>query len=372
MNYLARLFTSVILLSCLTAPCWAQGSKRISGPPPAAAVEYDDKAWKEFSSAEGGFSILMPGTPQAKTQEVASPPGKVSFRTFELRTNTGVYDVSYSDLPIYSEDPAHISEGLDANRDALLKSTGLKLLSEKAITFDGVPGREWLLVGNEGVVRRRIIIVKDRLYTLSFVTAPNVAFNSGRPSADPAERTDFYEATAAKFFDSFKVTPRQAAANARRVEDELAARSKGQRKTDPPTLGRRDVDAAPEVTRPEGEVDRLVRELRERGEVIYGRCGEGDECVSVPNSTLVISEPISRPLPEYPAIAKAARVQGEVRVLLVVDEEGKVIAAQALSGHPLLQSAAVKAARQVIFRPALLNDRPVKISGVLSYNFNLQ
>jgi TonB family protein len=81
---------------------------------------------------------------------------------------------------------------------------------------------------------------------------------------------------------------------------------------------------------------------------------------------------ISKPAPEYPAIAKAARAQGTVVVQIVVDEEGKVISASAVSGHPLLQPAAVAAARQARFSPTRLEGQPVKVSGVITYNFVLQ
>jgi TonB family protein len=46
-------------------------------------------------------------------------------------------------------------------------------------------------------------------------------------------------------------------------------------------------------------------------------------------------------------IAKAAHASGTVVVRVILNEEGKVIAAQADSGHPLLRAAAVKAAREV-------------------------
>ncbi|HEX6185225.1 MAG TPA: energy transducer TonB [Pyrinomonadaceae bacterium] len=80
---------------------------------------------------------------------------------------------------------------------------------------------------------------------------------------------------------------------------------------------------------------------------------------------------ISKPPPVYPPIAKAARAQGTVTVQILVDEEGYVIAAHAVSGHPLLQQAAVFAARQVRFSPTLLMGQPVKVSGVITYNFVL-
>lgn len=81
---------------------------------------------------------------------------------------------------------------------------------------------------------------------------------------------------------------------------------------------------------------------------------------------------ISKPTPEYPAIAKAARAQGTVVVQIVVGEDGRVMSASAVSGHPLLQQAAVAAARQARFSPTLLSGQPVKVSGVITYNFVLQ
>jgi protein TonB len=81
---------------------------------------------------------------------------------------------------------------------------------------------------------------------------------------------------------------------------------------------------------------------------------------------------ISKPQPTYPPIAKAARAAGTVTVQIVVDESGRVISASAVSGHPLLQQAAVAAARQARFSPTLLSGQPVKVSGVITYNFVLQ
>ncbi len=81
---------------------------------------------------------------------------------------------------------------------------------------------------------------------------------------------------------------------------------------------------------------------------------------------------ISKPEPAYPPIAKAAHASGTVTVKVVVDETGKVITAQAVSGHPLLQQAAAAAAKQARFTPTLLAGRPVKVSGTITYNFVAQ
>jgi periplasmic protein TonB len=81
---------------------------------------------------------------------------------------------------------------------------------------------------------------------------------------------------------------------------------------------------------------------------------------------------ISKPQPAYPPIAKAARASGTVTVQILVDEGGRVVSASAVNGHPLLQQAAVAAARQARFSPTLLSGQPVKVSGVITYNFVLQ
>lgn len=81
---------------------------------------------------------------------------------------------------------------------------------------------------------------------------------------------------------------------------------------------------------------------------------------------------ISKPAPVYPPIAKAAKASGTVVVQVTIDESGKVISAKAISGHPLLQAAAVQAAYQAQFTPTKLSGQPVKVTGVLTYVFEPQ
>lgn len=61
-----------------------------------------------------------------------------------------------------------------------------------------------------------------------------------------------------------------------------------------------------------------------------------------------------------------------VTVQVLVDEGGNVVSARAVSGHPLLQQSAVSAARQAKFSPTMLSGQPVKVTGVITYNFVLQ
>lgn len=73
--------------------------------------------------------------------------------------------------------------------------------------------------------------------------------------------------------------------------------------------------------------------------------------------------------PAYPAAARAVRASGSVNVQVTVDEKGDVISANAVSGHPLLRSAAVNAARNAKFSPTLLSGQAVQVTGVIVYNF---
>jgi TonB family protein len=76
--------------------------------------------------------------------------------------------------------------------------------------------------------------------------------------------------------------------------------------------------------------------------------------------------------PTYPPIAKAAHASGAVTVRVLIDENGNVVSASAVSGHPLLQASAVSAARQSNFTPTKLSGQPVKVTGVIVYNFVAQ
>lgn len=77
------------------------------------------------------------------------------------------------------------------------------------------------------------------------------------------------------------------------------------------------------------------------------------------------------PKPIYPPIAKQIRQQGTVTVLVLIDEAGNVVSAKATSGLPLLAREAEKAALNARFSPTVLTDQPVKVSGVITYNFVL-
>lgn len=116
------------------------------------------------------------------------------------------------------------------------------------------------------------------------------------------------------------------------------------------------------------------------GTAVLVRRPEGNE----PGKTLIVGstplisggvlsgKAIKKVQPVYPPIARAAGAQGEVTVEVVVNEDGGIESAKAISGHPLLQSAAVEAARQWQFSPTRLEGKPVKVKGRIAFNFAME
>lgn len=88
-------------------------------------------------------------------------------------------------------------------------------------------------------------------------------------------------------------------------------------------------------------------------------------------STVLNSRAMSLPRPNYPAMARQIRLQGTVTVQVLIDETGRVVSAKG-SGHPLLVGEAQKAAMQARFSPTVISETPVKVSGVITYNFVMQ
>ena len=64
-------------------------------------------------------------------------------------------------------------------------------------------------------------------------------------------------------------------------------------------------------------------------------------------------------------------IGGSVKVLVTIDESGRVVSARAESGHVLLRGSAVMAARQAKFTPTVVSGQPVAVSGFITYTFSL-
>lgn len=93
---------------------------------------------------------------------------------------------------------------------------------------------------------------------------------------------------------------------------------------------------------------------------------------SIASGGVLNGKALSLPRPEYPSGAKNARASGTVAVQVTIDEQGKVISARAKTGHRLLQPACELAALRAKFSPTLLCGQPVKVTGIITYNFVIQ
>lgn len=83
----------------------------------------------------------------------------------------------------------------------------------------------------------------------------------------------------------------------------------------------------------------------------------------------LIGSALVRVVPDYPLMARQNRITGQVTVQVTIAEDGRVVEAAAVSGPPVLRTAAEVAARKWIFRPTILNGNPVRLQGNLTFVF---
>jgi hypothetical protein len=127
-------------------------------------------SWTEFSSTDGAFSVLMPGTPTEQTQTQDTDWGPIEVHMFTVEQGDVAYLVGYNVFPaavIQAVSPAQL---LDSARDGQVETVKGTLLSEEVITLDANPGRdlEIQVEGEDGTssLRSRLFLVGDRLYQL--------------------------------------------------------------------------------------------------------------------------------------------------------------------------------------------------------------
>lgn len=335
-----RVLTLILITAALASCVLAQSS-----------VNHSD--WETLRPEKELFSVLIP---KGSTYEEAS---KVPYHKLEL--NTRFYVSRVVDGPVYAvvslsgikSNPAAYTELQRVNSyvDAFKKLFVPKIQTKPGLaqltlvrerTLQGNPGREYrLVVGNlTGTVHA--YATSRRFYAIVYL-------NSKKD-----------EALQDRFLSSFVLPDKIHPAAPPMSETAIAA---------PEPM------AETPISKPEPDQPETKQEGPESARQADGVKGTSEgfktpEGMRPPISGGVLNgKAINLPAPEYPATAKQARVSGAVTVRVTVDENGAVISAQAVSGHPLLQAAAVQAARQARFSPTLLMGEPVKITGVIIYNF---
>lgn len=119
-----------------------------------------------------------------------------------------------------------------------------------------------------------------------------------------------------------------------------------------------------------GEVDLAFAELIKRGDIVIKAAGEKTDAAQDTNSSgVIIGRVLEFVTPDYPAMARSSRAAGEVIVRVIIDKEGKVMAAQVVEGHPLLRAVSINAAKASRFAPTLMEGKPVNVMGRIVYSF---
>lgn len=88
-------------------------------------------------------------------------------------------------------------------------------------------------------------------------------------------------------------------------------------------------------------------------------------------STMLEGSLVRRLRPDYPPLARAARIEGEVVLFAIISKQGMIENLRVLRGHPMLVAAAIEAVRQWRYRPYILNGEPIEVETEITVNFTL-
>ena len=124
-------------------------------------------ALTEFTSANGKFSVKMPGKPQDQSEQIDSQDGPLDVHTFGVDVGKYGYVVQYNDYsdPVTSDE---IEKILSAVRDGGSKQIQGKIVSEKTITRNGFPGKSIQVESGDLVYFEDCYMAGQRLYQVIF------------------------------------------------------------------------------------------------------------------------------------------------------------------------------------------------------------
>jgi len=276
---------------------------------PSGAAQSSASEWKEYVSGEGKFTVLLPGIPTTGYKPIGTySPVSVTYVT-NLQLPPVAFLIEYFDLPAPPSASSNVKTLLDETRDRVVKSYSMKSVNENDSTFMNYPERQ--LKGklpNGEVFLSRMLLVKQRVYQIAIVV--------------PSDQTILSYIT--RYFDSFRPTPL--------TDDEIKNLKSFSQSENEKTVPRR---------------------IRFSEEVLQAIA-------------------IKKVQPAYPIEPKAAGISGEVKIEVLISEEGKVIEAKVVSGPEQLHGAAIQAAKQWEFKPRKISSRGVKVIGVLTFKFRLK
>jgi hypothetical protein len=127
----------------------------------ACSAELD---WREFTSPEGRFAVLLPGRPARESREVMLGGVKTPMHMTSVQVSGMAFGVGYADLPPGADATRAVAEG----RDALLRNIGGRVTAERPIDLDGARGIDLQAAGAaQGAAMHlaaRLVVGGDRYF----------------------------------------------------------------------------------------------------------------------------------------------------------------------------------------------------------------
>jgi hypothetical protein len=146
-----------------------------------------DESTATFTSKEGAFSVILPGTPKEKSEAVTSNDGPTTLHTFIVERNEGqnFFLVGYSDYQTKLDAAGSLAGVINGQVESLKG----KITSDKTVTLNGHPGRS-VTIEAEGILFfSTVYVAGNRLYQIMY----------GMP------KSDVTPPDAKEFFDSFRI-----------------------------------------------------------------------------------------------------------------------------------------------------------------------
>jgi hypothetical protein len=332
----------------------------LTAPALSVQAQKPAEAWTEWEtiSPEGEeFTVSMPKNRTTESTKFPFHKMELGARLYLATSSTGpvLAIASLSGIksnPAAYSDYSRFNSYVDAFKtffpSKVRKEAVTKLTLVSSRPFQGHPGRTFKLTIGDLTGSVHAFATKKRFYAI-------VSLNT---------RKD--EALEEKFLSSFVLPERQ-------VEQPATSASGNTEQIlnpDEPNVQRPD-DARNRPNQAEGNTNPAGTENNadpDKGNVANNQQpnqGQKDQKRGPIAGGMLNGKAIYLPVPEVPA----GEASGVVLVAVLIDEQGTVIEARAVSGPQHLHAAAVNAARLARFSPTLLMGEPVRVSGTLSYNF---
>jgi hypothetical protein len=311
--------------------------------------------WQTLSPENEEFTVLMPKNPTTESTTIPYHKMELNARLYMATSSAGPV-LAIASLSGIKSDPAQYTEFARFNSyiDAFKsyfpakvrsKETLVKMVLVSSRPFHGHTGRSYKITLGDLNGSVNAFVTRKRFYAI-------VSLNIKKD-----------EALEEKFLSSFVLPERQ-----NEPPKTVASTNPDQQQNPNPQEKPLDPNTQNTV-QPEGE--NLVPATEPAAPANAPATPNSRQPATEPgkkapiNGGMLNGKAIYLPVPEAPA----GDANGVVIVAILVDEQGSVVDARAVSGPQHLQPAAVAAARLARFSPTLLMGEPVRVSGTLSYNF---